>query len=372
MKRKYWQSICAVVLLSASVGTTALASSSSDTSSSSTSEVSSTTSTTSSTDASSSNSDTSSTSTGTDTTASDTSTSGTTSSDTSSSTSSSTEGDISIPDALLKSAIYEELGLESSAEITKADFAELKTLSVAGVSDFTGLENATDLATLSITKSPNITKDFAFLSSLASLKSLTITDSEISDPSFLNTLKSLTTLNLDDNNIADISSLDTLTTTSISAIDQVVEESTSNQLTDGFQMKYPIVSFDGKVPVPSSVTPDTGKYDEDTSIISWETMPTGTTELNVSWEGNSTEESLIRNFSGIIKITYSASSSTSSTSSTSTSSSVTVPTAVSTPSGGESLPQTGEESSSIMVIVIGILVGFLSVIVLKRRKNTTN
>ena len=134
---------------------------------------------------------------------------------------------VNIPDPNLRTTIEDALSKASGATITAADMATLMELNArdASISDLTGLEHATDLTFLDLTRNSvsnigpiaNLTKlthldldrnavsDISAIAGLTSLTFLDIWGTSISDISPVVGLINLTTLGLGSNNISNIS-----------------------------------------------------------------------------------------------------------------------------------------------------------------------
>ncbi len=138
---------------------------------------------------------------------------------------------VSIPDEALERVVRQTIGKFEGA-ITAADLESITSLTTSslGAMDLTGLEHATNLATLEfhhtqvdlsfLARFPNLTRlrieesrltDISELSALTGLTHLNLKRNEISDISALASLTNLTTLNLRWNRISDISALASLT-----------------------------------------------------------------------------------------------------------------------------------------------------------------
>ena len=119
--------------------------------------------------------------------------------------------DFEIPDANLRAAIEQELGLPSGALITEEDMrrlTSLDTLSTRGISNLTGLEYATNLKGLYLFD--NAIVDISPLTGLTNLEVLELEYNAIVDISPLTGLANLKVLHLFDNAIVDISPLSRL------------------------------------------------------------------------------------------------------------------------------------------------------------------
>lgn len=117
-------------------------------------------------------------------------------------------------DGYLDEIIREQLSLGQHDLIPNQILFGLTTLDLTdanrSIFDLTGLENATNLETLTIQNQHSIT-DFSPLSSLINLTSLEISNNGMSDLSFISGLSNLQSLNLAGNSIKDISVLSGLT-----------------------------------------------------------------------------------------------------------------------------------------------------------------
>ena len=117
------------------------------------------------------------------------------------------------PDANLAAEIRTELRLAEGADITQADLAQLIFLYPIGigVTDLTGLENATNLQYLSLAENP--IGDFTAIRSLTNLVSLNLFDTGLSDSDMpiLTPLVNLRTLHLAENPIGDFTPISSLT-----------------------------------------------------------------------------------------------------------------------------------------------------------------
>ena len=128
---------------------------------------------------------------------------------------------ITITDANLRAVISDSLGKARSEAITAAEMATLTRLDAPnrGISDLTGLEQATNLTWLNLGSASlndefvnsNAISDLSPLSNLTSLNVLGLDGNSISDISALSGLKNLNVLDLGGNNISDISALSGLT-----------------------------------------------------------------------------------------------------------------------------------------------------------------
>ena len=118
---------------------------------------------------------------------------------------------IDLPDPNLRAAVEKALGKASGATITTADMATLTRLDAneAGISDLTGLEQATNLRDLHLWS--NSVSDLSSLAGLTKLTGLYLGGSSASDLSPLTRLTNLESLFLDANRISDLSPLAGLT-----------------------------------------------------------------------------------------------------------------------------------------------------------------
>ena len=135
---------------------------------------------------------------------------------------------VSFSDPNLAEIIREQIGLSPSDQITDQAVARLTSLEITDttfpITSLTGLEYALNLETLTIQAQTAIS-DYSPLSSLSSLTSLEISNSDLTDISFLSTLTNLQHLILSGNAITDISALSGLT--SLISLDL-----RNNQITD--------------------------------------------------------------------------------------------------------------------------------------------
>ena len=132
---------------------------------------------------------------------------------------------VSIPDAGLRNAIVDALGLNDSDRIPASALAGLRHLEAeaAGVEDLSGLECARNLQILIL--DDNQIADVTALVGLTALVELNLNDNQIADVSALAGLTALVELNLSGNQITDVSALAGLTALK----DLDLEE---NQITD--------------------------------------------------------------------------------------------------------------------------------------------
>ena len=117
------------------------------------------------------------------------------------------EGPVDLPDANLRAAIETTIGTTPGTPIAPAEMATLIRLAErnANISNLTGLESATNLATLDLDEN-NIT-DISPVVGLTNLTWLLLGGNNISDISVLAGLTNLTGLSLYNNNISDISAV---------------------------------------------------------------------------------------------------------------------------------------------------------------------
>lgn len=116
---------------------------------------------------------------------------------------------VSIPDKALERVVRQTIGKFEGA-ITAADLESITSLTTSslGAMDLTGLEHATNLATLEF---HHTRIDLSFLARFPNLTRLRIEESRLTDISELAALTGLTHLNLKRNEISDISALASLT-----------------------------------------------------------------------------------------------------------------------------------------------------------------
>ena len=138
-----------------------------------------------------------------------------------------------MPDAALRAAVREELGLPTIVTLTKEYMLQFDQLRVndKGISNITGLEFATNLKVLYLSKNPitdlrplanltalkrlylwdlspnTLTLDLRPLATLINLEEISLEDSKVSDISPLAALTKLSELHLTNNQISDISPL---------------------------------------------------------------------------------------------------------------------------------------------------------------------
>ena len=113
-----------------------------------------------------------------------------------------------MPDANLRAAVREDLGLAADAELTQAKMSDLINLheTKAGITNITGIEHATNLQTFVLWG--NSFSDLSPLTNLTALTEIRIGDCRnISDVTPLRNLTNLTKLGLQGNNISDVSAL---------------------------------------------------------------------------------------------------------------------------------------------------------------------
>ena len=119
---------------------------------------------------------------------------------------------VNIPDAALKGKINGVLGKPATAEITQAEMESLTALELnntTALQDLTGLETATNLTLLYISKT-GVT-DLSPLAGLTSLETLYLNNTGVSDISAVSGLTSLTDLSLNKTGVTDISAVSGLT-----------------------------------------------------------------------------------------------------------------------------------------------------------------
>ena len=114
-----------------------------------------------------------------------------------------------IPDPNLKAVIEYELWI---SDPTPADMLGLTSLTVypRGIRELTGLEYATNLVTLELTR--NLVSDISVLSALSNLETLVLNNNQVSDMSVVAGLNRLEYLDIHDNQISDISAVSGLST----------------------------------------------------------------------------------------------------------------------------------------------------------------
>ena len=130
-----------------------------------------------------------------------------------------------MPDAQLRAAVRESLGLAAGDALTQADMAELQELEAPRrqITNLTGLEHATQLTKLVAWR--NSISDLSPLAGLTNLQSLNLVDNSISDLSPLAGLTNLQTLYLGDNGIRDLSHLAGLTNLqSLNLVDNMISD----------------------------------------------------------------------------------------------------------------------------------------------------
>ena len=120
-----------------------------------------------------------------------------------------TDAGVSIPDEALERVVRQTIG-KFEGPITAADLESITSLATSslGTMDLTGLEHATNLATLEF---HHTQIDLSFLTRFPKLTRLRIEESKLSDIAPLAALTGLTDLNLKRNEISDISPLASLT-----------------------------------------------------------------------------------------------------------------------------------------------------------------
>ena len=116
-----------------------------------------------------------------------------------------------MPDASIRAAVRESLGLGEGVDFNREQLKNITTLQSESnsISDLTGLELATTLTTLDL--SGNSISDTTRLQGLTTLTTLDLSGNSISDITSLEDLTSLTTLDLSNNTITDITTLEGLT-----------------------------------------------------------------------------------------------------------------------------------------------------------------
>ncbi|MCY4484861.1 MAG: leucine-rich repeat domain-containing protein [Spirochaetaceae bacterium] len=119
------------------------------------------------------------------------------------------DGGVNIPDDALERVVRQAIG-KFEGPITAADLEGITSLTTSslGTMDLTGLEHATNLATLEF---HHTQIDLSFLTRFPKLTRLRIEESRLSDIAPLAALTGLTHLNLKRNEIGDISALASLT-----------------------------------------------------------------------------------------------------------------------------------------------------------------
>ncbi len=115
------------------------------------------------------------------------------------------EAGVNIPDEALERVVRQTIG-KFEGSITAADLESITSLTTSslGTMDLTGLEHATNLATLEF---HHTQVDLSFLTRFPKLTRLRIEESRLTDISPLASLTGLTHLNLKRNEISDISPL---------------------------------------------------------------------------------------------------------------------------------------------------------------------
>ena len=118
-----------------------------------------------------------------------------------------------MPDAALRAAIREELGLSATAPLTKDSMQELERLSASGrgIADIKGLEFARNLGHLHLGDEGNYVVDLSPLATLTALMHLDVGGNQVADLRPLATLTNLTLLSLWNNRVTDVSPLGSLT-----------------------------------------------------------------------------------------------------------------------------------------------------------------
>ena len=171
-----------------------------------------------------------------------------------------TEPMVSVPDTALAGAIRSELGLEAEEPITQTAMQTLTQLNASdqGISDLTGIEQATNLQTLELQN--NQISDITPLVALVNLQFLLLSGNQISDVAPLVVLVNLQTLHLEGNPLEDTSPLATLT--NLTDVDVEITEPTVSVETDvDVEITEPTVSVETDVEVettePTVSVPDT-------------------------------------------------------------------------------------------------------------------
>ena len=134
---------------------------------------------------------------------------------------------VSIPDMNLRAVIEDSLDKASDATITRGEIATLTRFAAAdaNISDLTGLEFATGLTLLILSK--NAISDLTPLRNLTSLEHLLLDKNSITDLSPLSGMTNLTWLTLSENSIVDISPLSGLTSLTVLVLSDNSLSSTS-------------------------------------------------------------------------------------------------------------------------------------------------
>ena len=116
-----------------------------------------------------------------------------------------------IPDASLREAFREQLNLGAGTDFTQQQVRAITTIEseMTGMTDLTGLEQATALTSLVIPG--NVITSITPLKQLTKLTSLNLAGNAITDITSLSGLTALTTLNLGGNSLTDISAIKDLT-----------------------------------------------------------------------------------------------------------------------------------------------------------------
>ena len=116
-----------------------------------------------------------------------------------------------IPDASLRDAFWEQLNLGAGEDFTQQQLRDVTTLEseMSGMSNLTGLEQATALTTLVLPG--NEIASITPLQRLTNLTTLNLAGNAITDITPLSELTALTILNLGGNSLTDISALEDLT-----------------------------------------------------------------------------------------------------------------------------------------------------------------
>ena len=155
-------------------------------------------------------------------------------------------------DANLEAAVRSALRVSQHLPITAEKMRTLTRLTASrkGISDLTGLEEATGLERLDL--GDNEIVDLSLLSSLMNLENLDLADNRITDVSVLSGLSNLETLDLRDNDVMDVSPLAGLT-----SLRQLYLRGNEN-LTTGLKQLVPLTGLRVDIDLPDPVAfPDT-------------------------------------------------------------------------------------------------------------------
>ncbi len=117
--------------------------------------------------------------------------------------------EVHFQDQKLESTIKWQLHKSDDEAVTKEDMASFTELSLIGVNHVEGLQYATNLRQLNVSRSE--LQDIGVLRSLTKLTKLELGSNQISDLSPLRSLTNLETLNMNSNKITDLGPLGTLT-----------------------------------------------------------------------------------------------------------------------------------------------------------------